>query len=224
VVSIIIPLYNEEGMLKAGREYFCALSRTAELIFVDGGSEDSSREFAAGLGKVFTGPKGRGLQMNLGARNAGGQIILFLHVDSRVTPDTLASIEKKVFSEGYAGGCLTLRIDGAGLPLRIIEGFGNLRARMTKVFYGDQGIFVKKDVFWDLGGFPEVPIMEDVIFTGKLRRFGRTAVLREPILVSGRRWRKYGICRTVLLYTWINILFRLGVSLPKIKRIYEDVR
>ena len=107
---------------------------------------------------------------------------------------------------------------------RLIEGLGNVRAKITKVFYGDQGMFVRKDIFLKLGGFPKVPIMEDVIFSKRLRRSGKTVVLMDKILTSSRRWDKKGIMKTSLLYSLINILFWMRIPLEKIKLFYDDLR
>ncbi|NQS99825.1 MAG: hypothetical protein HQ595_01975 [Candidatus Omnitrophica bacterium] len=106
----------------------------------------------------------------------------------------------------------------------MIEGFGNLRARLSKVFYGDQGIFVRKEIFLKLQGFPEVPITEDVIFSKKLRKAGKTAVLPNRIFVSPRRWEQKGIVRTALLYSLLNILFWLKVPLERLQSWYDDLR
>jgi len=124
----------------------------------------------------------------------------------------------------FIGGCLTQRIDKNNLIYRFVEDQGNIRARISKIFYGDQGIFVRKDAFLQAGGFPEVPIMEDVLFSKKLRQLGRVAVLPDKIFVSSRRWDRNGIIRTVLLYNWLIILFHLRVPLEKIKKLYNDLR
>lgn len=224
MISIIIPLYNEEKMLFEHSSCLKDLSCLAELIFVDGASSDRTIEPAKQFGRVLQSQKGRAIQMNYGAGYAKGDILLFLHADSIISVDALACIEKKISEDGYVGGCLTQRIDNDVCIYRAIEAQGNLRARATKVFYGDQGIFVKKGVFVKMGGFPEVPIMEDVLFTRKLRRLGKTVVLSDKIIVSARRWEKKGIIRTMLLYNLLIILFWLKVPLDKIKKLYEETR
>jgi rSAM/selenodomain-associated transferase 2 len=223
VVSVIIPLYNEETILLRRSIYFQTLCQETEVIFVDGESKDRSVEISRRWAEVLETKKGRSVQMNYGARAAGGSILLFLHADTLIQPEALISIDRAVNS-GFVGGCLSQRIDSKGCAYRFIENFGNTRARLTKVFYGDQGIFVRKDIFLKLGGFPEVSIMEDVLFTERLRRVGRTIVLPDKIIASARRWDEKGIIKTVLLYSSINILFRLKVSLKKIRPLYDDLR
>jgi len=224
MISIICPIYNEEKILTETAVDLEKLSRQAELIFVDGGSSDRSVEIAGKFTKVFTSKKGRAVQMNYGASQAKGDILLFLHADSVICADTLVSIETKIIQDGFIGGCLNQRIDNKALVYRFIESEGNFRAHARKIFYGDQGIFVKNEVFLKIGGFPEVPIMEDVLFTRKLRRAGKTVVLSDKIMVSARRWEKRGIIRTTLIFILIILLFCLKMPLPKIKQLYEDLR
>ncbi|MFA5117290.1 MAG: TIGR04283 family arsenosugar biosynthesis glycosyltransferase [Candidatus Omnitrophota bacterium] len=224
MVSIIVPLYNEENVLLKNSARFEGLSRAGELIFSDGASSDRSVDIAGKHGKVVYAPIGRAAQMNQGAFHAKGDILLFLHADTIIAPDSLAAIEKSIIEDGFIGGCFTQEIDNNAFIYRLIAGQGNLRARLSKEFYGDQGIFVKKDAFLSIGGFPEVPILEDVLFTRKLRDRGKTIVLADKILVSARRWENNGVIRTAVLYNLIIILFRLKVPLHKIKRLYEDLR
>ncbi|NQU94656.1 MAG: glycosyltransferase family 2 protein [Candidatus Omnitrophica bacterium] len=224
MVSIIIPIYNEEKILSKNLPGFRRLAEKAELIFVDGGSSDRSVEVAKVYGKVVRTGKGRALQMNCGAGHAESNILLFLHADNVISPRTVAAVEKRLKNSSCVGGCLTQRIDRKGLIYRILEMQGNLRARATKVFYGDQAIFTKKDKFLKLKGFPEVPIMEDVLFTRKLRRSGRTVVLCNKVSVSPRRWEKKGVLSTILLHNYVTLLHCLKFPLDKIKDLYEDLR
>lgn len=224
MISIICPIYNEERILSENPDEFQRLSRKAELIFVDGGSSDQSAEVARRYGKVIHSEKGRALQMNCGADFARGEILLFLHADNFITETCLDSIEKIVAKEDSVGGCLTQHIAKDGITYRFIERLGNLRARMTSVFYGDQGIFVRRELFLKMNGFPKVPVMEDVLFTRSLRRQGRTTVLADKIIVSPRRWEDKGLIRTSLLYIMICILFFLRFPLEGIKKLYGDLR
>lgn len=224
MISIVIPLYNEEAVLSRARAQLRELSSHAEIIFVDGGSLDRCAEFASRYGKVLRGKKGRAAQMNYGAAQARGGILLFLHADNLISADTLEAIERRIMEDGYIGGCLTQRIDNNAFIYRLIEWQGNARARITKEFYGDQGIFVKKSIFLSMGGFPEVPIMEDLLFSRKLRTIGKTVVLSDKIMVSARRWKKNGIIKTALLFNLIILLFWLKAPLSNIKQLYEDLR
>jgi len=223
LISVIIPVLNEEKVLKYNSSHIKDLAAEAEIIFVDGGSDDRTIEIAQKLGKIVKCSSGRAGQMNAGVEEARGDIFLFLHADSFITPNVLTNIKNKI-SQGYIGGGLAQQLDNKKIIYRLIEGFGNVRAQVTKVFYGDQGIFVKKDVFERLGGFPEVPVMEDILFTKKLRRAGKLVVLKDKIYVSSRRWETQGIIKTALLYSYLNMLFHFGVGLDKIKRIYTDLR
>lgn len=224
MITIVIPIYNEEKILSEKTFQFRNLSKNAELIFVDGESSDKSCSIAADFGKVIQSKKGRGSQMNSGARSAAGDVLLFLHADTIISAGALSVIEEAVNNRGFVGGCLTQRIDSDAFIYRLIEGQGNIRARIDKIFYGDQGIFVKKDVFDRIGGFPEVAIMEDVLFTQQLRKIGKTVILPDKIIVSPRRWEKKGIILTILIYNLIIILFRLKAPLHKIKRLYKEIR
>ena len=224
MVSVICPIYNEQGMLSRNSVWLQKLSSCSELIFVDGKSIDQGVEIAEQCGKVIHSKKGRAAQMNMGAAAAKGDVLLFLHADTIISPDTISSIESSMKDYNCIGGCLTQRIDGKGMIYRLIEGLGNVRAKITKVFYGDQGMFVRKDIFLKLGGFPKVPIMEDVIFSKRLRRSGKTVVLMDKILTSSRRWDKKGIVKPSLLYSLVNILFWLRLPLEKIKLFYDDLR
>ena len=224
MISIIIPIYNEELVLLQNQLNFRKLAEKAELIFVDGGSMDRSVELASEVGKVLTCGKGRALQMNFGAQEALKDILLFLHADNIISPDTIDRIEEALQQDDVVGGCLTQRIDNERFIFRLIEAQGNIRAKISKIFYGDQGIFVRKDVFAQIDAFPEVPVLEDVLFTQKLKSRGKTVVLKEYIFVSSRRWDNRGITRTIILYSTVSVMFRMGFSLDKIKARYEDLR
>lgn len=224
MISIVIPLYDELAVLSRAGARLRELSLAAEIIFVDGGSLDRCAEFASRYGKVLHSKKNRATQMNYGATQASGGILLFLHADNFISIDTLEMIERRITQDGYIGGCLTQRLDNTYFMYRLIEWQGNARARLTGEFYGDQGIFVKKNIFLSIRGFPEVPLMEDVLFSRKLRTLGKTVVLSDKIMVSARRWEKNGIIKTTLFFSLIILLFWLRVPLPKIKQLYDDLR
>jgi len=224
MISVIVPFYNEEEILHAHSRIVAELSQNTELIFVDGKSGDKSANIAGQYGRVLQSEKGRAKQMNAGAREARNDILLFLHADNTVSLEAIENIEKEIRQNGAVGGCLTQRIDKEGFIFRLIEAQGNSRARRTKIFYGDQGIFVCKDVFWRIGGFPDVPIFEDVLFTQKLKGEGRATVLPDKIMVSARRWEKMGIFRTTVMFNTLLIMFKMGWPLERIKGLYEDLR
>ncbi len=161
--------------------------------------------------------------MNEGAKAARGDILVFLHADCIIDGKALAAVSKAV-EGGFAGGCLSQRIDSKGWIYRFIESSGNIRARLSRVFYGDQAIFVRKDVFDRAGGFDEVELLEDIMFSKKIKKAGSTCVLKEKVYSSPRRWKKQGILRTTLTNYLITGGLFLGVSPGRLKKIYHDVR
>ena len=146
MISIVVPVYNEEKVLGKEMEGFRLMGKEAEIVFADGGSTDGTREICGRVGKIVKTGKGRARQMNAGADEASGDILFFLHADSRVAAPALEAIGESV-KKGAPGGCLTQRIDNGKSIFRVIEKIGNARARARKVFYGDQGIFVDRNVF-----------------------------------------------------------------------------
>ena len=222
-ITVIIPVLNEEEMLLKNANHFEDLKRTAELIIVDGGSCDRTIELASKFGKVLKSKNGRAVQMNLGAKEAKGDILLFLHADSFLNSNALSDASECI-NRGTIGGCFTQRLNNDLPVYRKIEKIGNIRAKKKKIFYGDQGIFVRSDVFFKLGGFPEVPVMEDMLFSKKLRRAGKVKCLDSIIYVSARRWENHGFIRTNFIYFIMLQLFSLHVPLRIIKYFYKDKR
>ena len=183
------------------------------MIVVDGGSEDATRELAAGLcDRVLAAPRGRAAQMNAGAREARGEVLVFLHADTRLP----ANADELV--RGLLWGRFDVQIEGRHPLLKVIAWSMNLRSRLTGVATGDQAIFVRREAF---PGFPELPLMEDVAFSKAMKRRSRPACLREKVTTSGRRWESRGVVRTVLLMWQLRLLFFLGTSAEKLARRYE---
>ncbi len=223
MVSVIIPVYNEEATIQ---DVLNSLPVTddREVIVVDGGSADKTVELARPFQvRIVSASKNRALQMNEGAAVARGNVLLFLHADTILDDGALEAVQDCV-KTGYVGGCFTHRIDSERIIYRIIEASGNLRARLFRVFYGDQGIFVRKDVFLSIGGFDDVRLFEDVIFSKRLRREGKVKVLRKKARCSPRRWERQGVVRATLINWLVTIGFVLGISPSRLKRVYRDVR
>lgn len=223
MVSVIIPVYNEEAAIEKALR---SLPDTDELevIVVDGGSADKTVELARPFQvRIVSASKNRALQMNVGAGEANGETLLFLHADTILEEGALEAVQDCA-NTGYVGGCFTHKIDSDRIIYRIIEASGNLRAKLFGVFYGDQGIFVRKDVFIKMGGFDDVRLFEDVIFSKRLRREGKVRVLRKRAYCSPRRWEKQGVVRATLVNWLVTIGFLLGVSPSRLKRVYWDVR
>ncbi|HBR14515.1 MAG TPA: family 2 glycosyl transferase [Candidatus Omnitrophica bacterium] len=224
MISVIIPVYNEEECLLKNDVYYQVISQAGELIFVDGGSTDRTVSLAQKLGRVITAPKNRGAQMNRGANEAKHNIFLFLHADAFIHLENLQQIVKAIEGKKYIGGCFKQVLDDPAILYRWIAWTGNIRAKVSKVFYGDQAIFVRRDVFQQLGGFPEVKIGEDVLFTKKLRRKGRVGILPFAVNCSTRRWKKQGIWQTFLLNLRINTALVWDQNLDQLANAYQDVR
>ncbi|MGE0267916.1 MAG: TIGR04283 family arsenosugar biosynthesis glycosyltransferase [Candidatus Omnitrophota bacterium] len=224
MISVIIPVYNEEECLSKNDIYYQMISQVGELIFVDGGSTDRTISLARKLGCVITASKNRGAQMNRGAKEAKHKILLFLHADAVIHLEDLQQIVKAIKDKGYIGGCFKQVLDDPALLYRWIAWTGNVRAKVSKVFYGDQAIFVRKDIFQELGGFPEIKIGEDVLFTKKLRRKGRVGILPFAVNCSVRRWKKQGIWQTFLLNLRINTALVWNQNLDQLANAYQDVR
>jgi rSAM/selenodomain-associated transferase 2 len=219
-ISIIIPVLNEVGTI----EKVLASTQTStnvEAIVVDGGSVDGTLELAQTLGvKVLSAPTGRAGQMNVGALAATGEILLFLHADTLLPPrfDTMVRTALKLPKQGNrkaaVAGAFALQIDAPLRSLRLIEWGVNWRSRCLQMPYGDQAIFLKAEIFHQMGGFAQLPIMEDFELVRRLRSMGHIALIPIPVVTSARRWLKKGIIQTTLINQIIILAYLLGVS-PK---------
>lgn len=215
-ISIIIPTLNEEGhlerLLVQVSKYATDVSH--ELIVVDARSTDRTREIAKEYcDHILISAPGRGGQLNRGASVATGEILWFLHADTQISLDCIPKLLHQV-SEGRRGGCFRLQFTDLHWPYRMIAWGSNLRAKHLKSFYGDQGIFVERELFWNLGGFQEIPIMEDLEFSQRLRKAAPVRLVDAPLVTSPRRFQK-GILRTLLLMQILKLAFYLKVD-PKV--------
>ena len=223
-LSIIIPVLNEAETIAARLDALQALrARSVEVIVVDGGSADDSPARAAPLAdRVITAPRGRGRQMNAGAEQATGEVLLFLHADT-VLPDLATERIEAAVTGGALWGRFDVRIDGASVMLPIVAALMNGRSRLTGIATGDQAIFATREAFERVGGFPDIPLMEDIAFSSAMRRIARPACLAEKVTTSGRRWEKHGVWRTILTMWWLRLRFWLGVSPQVLAREYGYV-
>ena len=194
-----------------------------ELIIVDGGSSDDSTRIAAKYGEVLTSERGRAKQLNAGAVAATGDILLFLHADIWLEPGALVAVETAL-SSGYIGGGFRQKIDGRSILYRMIEIAGNIRGKYLKVFYGDSGIFLARADFEKIGGFPDLPILEEMEFSRGLGKLGKTTLIVPHIHLSSRRWEAKGIIRTTLNNWLITLLYFIGVSPGKLAKLYSHIR
>lgn len=223
MISIIIPTYNEEKTINDLLQFI--QDYDAEIIIADGGSTDKTLDIAANFKKinVLKTNKGRARQMNQAVNIAQGDILLFLHADCILEHNALEDIIKCI-AQGYAGGCLSQQISSHKKIYRYIESSGNLRAKFSGIFYGDQAMFVKKDIFLSLDGFDNIDIFEDVLFSKKLRNKYKVTLLKTKIYVSPRRWQQQGIIRTTLINWAMMAGFLLGFSPGVLRKIYADIR
>lgn len=221
-ISVIIPALNEEKSIKA-----CIKSvkniEPFEIIVADGGSTDRTKEIAKQEGAiVIQSQRGRGIQMNMGASIANGDILLFLHADSIIT--NKVNIKDYIASEDYIGGFFRLRFNDDSISTRLVEIFANLRARVFSLPYGDQAIFIRKDVFKKMGGFKEYPFLEDIELVRRLKKNGKLRHLPYDVIVSSRRIQK-GYPFSPILISMKNVLivllFIFGVSPYTLLRFYR---
>src|SRR5579863_3030645 len=221
VISVIIPTLNEEANLPVTLRQL-ANDPDVELIVVDGGSMDRTCELALRFTPyVFRTLPNRAGQMNTGARHATGDILLFLHADTFLLPGALEEVQRRIIGDGAVGGAFDLHIDSRRHLCKLVARAASRRSRWLRLPYGDQGIFVWRQVFEALGGFPEIPIMEDVSFARRLRRAGRLTFIHSGLVTSGRRWNANGVMRTTLVNLWVAMLFLLRVPPSELRRIYD---
>jgi rSAM/selenodomain-associated transferase 2 len=217
-LSIVIPALNEAGHIGAALQALAPLRRAGcEVIVVDGGSADGTRELAEPLcDRVVSSARGRALQMNTGARHATGDALLFLHADTRLPPD--GEIFMKEALKHHLWGRFDVEIESRHRLLRVVACAMNLRSRFSGIATGDQAIFVRREAF---PGFPPIALMEDIAFSREMKRRGAPACLRERVRTSGRRWENRGVLRTVVLMWRLRLLYYLGARPERLARLYE---
>ncbi|REJ67770.1 MAG: glycosyltransferase [Planctomycetota bacterium] len=219
-VSVIIPVLNEESRVVSAVERAVAAGAW-EVIVVDGGSRDRTVALAAATPcRVLESPAGRAVQQNRGAAAAGGEILLFLHADTWLPAGAVAQVVQLAESGETVVGAFAQRIEASAYVYRLVESGNALRVRLFGLAYGDQGIFLSRDLFQRLGGFPEVPLMEDVRLMRSVRRQQRLHLLPGPLHVSPRRWQRHGLVRQTLRNWLLLCAERLGVSPARLARFY----
>ena len=226
LVSVLIPTLDEERELPALLDALAALHGRWELVVADGGSRDATTALARAhlaAPRVIEAHGGRAAQLNAAACAATGDVLLFLHADSRLPRDAYASLAEAWRTPGVAGGNFALRFDGDGAFERILGAVYRFQ-RGHGFYYGDSSVWVRREVFDALGGYREIPIMDDYDFVRRLERHGRTRCLPGPATTSARRWRAMGIPRTVLAWFVIRWLYVAGVSPERLVRLYRLVR
>ena len=222
-LSVIIPTLNEAAAIRPTLDSLQALrGRGAEVIVTDGGSADGTPALAALLAdRVLAAPKGRARQMNSGAEAAGGEVLLFLHADTRLPERADGMVLDGLAAGGRVWGRFDVHIEGRPWMLRVVAFCMNRRSRWTGVATGDQAMFVRREAFWALGGFPVQPLMEDIELSKRLRRLGPPLCLRERAATSGRRWESRGVWRTIWLMWRLRWLYWRGVAAEKLAEAYR---
>ncbi len=220
-LSIIIPVVDEAESLAATLAALSRLRRAGhEIVVVDGGSRDDTRGRARSLAdRVLVAGRGRARQMNTGAAAASGDVLLFLHADSLLPGDADVAIARALTVSCW--GRFDVRLWGREWSFRMIETFMNLRSRVTGIATGDQAIFIERETFERIGGYPDIPLMEDVAISRLLKAIARPACLRQRVVTSARRWRVNGIARTVVLMWSLRLAFALGADPGHLASRYE---
>lgn len=222
-LAVIIPVLNEEAGV--GAAVRSALPGADRVVVVDGGSGDDTVAAAVAAGAiVMSGRGGRACQQNLGAVASDGGTLVFLHGDSQLPDGYADRVHAALDERGVVAGAFELAIDAEGRCMRFAEAMINRRSRARQMPYGDQALFMRRTTFLDLGGFPDMPLMEDYELVRRLRRSGRIATLPVPVTTSGRRWRRHGLVRTTLTNQLIVLAYNLGVSPSVLARWYRGGR
>ncbi len=211
-ISVVIPCLNEQAQIATSIQSAWAAG-VLEVIVADGGSNDDTlrivREQSA---KLVSCLPGRAVQMNAGAEQARGDVLLFLHADCQLPVDACQQIAASFSEHSVAWGAFRQRIDAPQKIFRVIEWGNAARIRWQSLAYGDQAIFVRREIFDSAGGFAAIPLMEDVLLSRKLSKLSRPALLSGPLIVSARRWQRHGPLRQTLRNWWLMFLFRCGAS------------
>lgn len=223
-LSIVIPALNEaENIIPSLRALAALAARGAQRIVVDGGSSDDTAARATGNAeRVIVAARGRASQMNAGAAAASGDVLLFLHADTRLPEDAdrlvAAALERRLW------GRFDVRIEGGGAWAELVAWFMNRRSRLTGIATGDQAMFTRRETFEQLGGFAPIPLMEDIQMSRRLKALGRPACIATPVVTSGRRWARNGPWRTIWLMWRLRAAYFLGADPVQLAARYRDAR
>jgi rSAM/selenodomain-associated transferase 2 len=213
-LSIVVPVLNEAANVEPLLSDLLARGPEVEVVVADAGSADGTVEIVRRFPSVtlVEGARGRARQMNAGARASRGDALLFLHADTALPAGAVEAIAGALADPSVVGGRFDVRFTSPRWPFRMIAALMNWRSRWSGIATGDQGIFVRRAAFEALGGYPDIPLMEDVELTRRLKRLGRIACLPARVTTSSRKWEREGIARTIVLMWTLRLLYFLGVS------------
>ncbi len=222
-LSVIIPVLNEEALISVTLASLQAMRAAGtQVILVDGGSSDATVRLALPLvDALIEGVRGRASQMNAGAELAQGDVLLFLHADTRLPEDAGEAILQGLAASKKVWGRFDVTIEGEPFMLRVIGAMMNWRSRLTGIATGDQAIFVRRDDFLAVGGFPAQALMEDIAISHRLRQRSAPLCLAEKVTTSGRRWSEQGVWRTIFLMWRLRLKYWLGVPAEQLAREYK---
>jgi rSAM/selenodomain-associated transferase 2 len=219
-ISIIVPVLNEAAIIRAFLRHLRTTAPDAEIIVVDGGSNDGTVELCRGWADhIVESARGRARQMNAGAQVAHGKILWFLHADSRIATNSLAAIEDVLANSRIVGGCFRLRIVPARWVYRVRDVIGDLCVNLFRIALGDRGLFCRRENFLALGGYPDQPLLEDADFYRKLRAVGRVRQIPITIETSARRYEALGPVRTSLFYLLIMTLYLARTKMSVLEKM-----
>ena len=221
-ISVVIPTLNEESHIEKTLLSVIKQEGDYELYVVDGGSSDNTVAIARKYACVINSQLGRANQMNAGAKLCTGDILLFLHADTILPDNAFREIRKRVQDDTVVGGSFYIAFDADNFILRGVSFITRFNFRLFH--FGDQGIFVRRDVFQALNGYKEMPIMEDYDFCKRLRSKGKVILIRMPVISSARRFIKKGVVRQLLINKFVVLAYWAGVDIQTIKRFYDDMR
>jgi rSAM/selenodomain-associated transferase 2 len=221
-LSVIVPALDEGERIAATLDALANLRALGvEVIVVDGGSRDATVQRARlRADRVIPAARGRASQMNAGAEKATGDVLLFLHADTRLPSDADHVVLNALERSGRAWGRFDVKIEGRHPLLVVVGALMNLRSRLTGIATGDQAIFVKRDTFQAVGGFPAIELMEDIALCKRLKRVGRPLCLRQRVVTSGRRWEERGVIRTMVLMWRLRLAYFFGADPAELARQY----
>ncbi len=221
-----MPVLNEETVLE---QYLIPLAQLHtpceyEILIVDGGSTDATVTIAQHYGHVIRAPRGRATQMNLGAKAAQGEILIFLHADTLLPTDAFDAIDQALASSQVVGGAFRLCFDCEKLLYKLVAFTTNMRSHFRKIFTGDQAYFIRAESFRAIGGYPDQPLMEDLEIIARLQKIGKVVLLPHYVTTSARRHEKIGLLRSVLFMWYLRTLYKFGTSPLHLQQMYLDIR